>query len=377
MKIVFTGGGSGGHFYPIIAVAEEVLKIAEEKNLLEPRLYYIADSPYDARLLYEKGIEFRQTPAGKMRTYFSGANFLDTIKTTVGIMKAIPQLFSIYPDVVFSKGGYVSVPTVFAARLLRIPVMIHDSDAVPGRANLWAAKFAARIAVSYPSAAEQFPYPDKIAYTGNPVRAELMRPARHGAHEFLNLSPDIPTIFVIGGSQGAQAINNAILEALPTLVNDFQIIHQVGNNNFDEVSHIAAVALDNSPYATRYKPFGYLNDLAMKMAAGAADIVVSRAGSGSIFEIAEWEKPAILIPIPEDVSRDQRANAFAYARSGGAIVIEQANLTPHLIASEIRRVVGDAATRQRMAEGAQKFKRPDAARVIAEELLSLVVAHEQ
>lgn len=376
MKIVFTGGATGGHFYPVIAVAEEVLKIAQEKNLLEPKLYYIATTPYDERLLYEKGIEFRQAPAGKVRNYFSLANFFDIFVTSFGILKAIPQLFSIYPDVVFSKGGYVSVPTVFAARLLRIPVMIHESDSVPGRANLWAAKFAARVAVSYPTAAELFPHPDRVAYTGNPVRQELMNPARHGAHEFLNLSPDIPTVLVLGGSQGAQSINDVILKALPTLVSEFQIIHQAGPKNIEEVERIAAIALENSPYASRYKPFAYLNTLAMKMAAGACDIVVSRSGS-TIFEIAEWEKPAILIPIPEDVSHDQRSNAFAYARAGGAVVIEQANLTPHLLESEIRRILTDKSVQAKMAEGANRFKRPNAARIIAEELLSLVLEHEQ
>lgn len=376
MKIVFTGGGSGGHFYPIIAVAEEVVRIAGEKNLIVPQLYYIARDPFDERLLYENDIEFRQTPAGKIRLGGGVLNFFSGITTGVGVLKAVPQLFKIYPDVVFSKGGYESVPTVYAARLLRIPVMIHDSDAVPGRANLWASKFAARVAVSYPQAAEYFPKPEEVVYTGNPVRKELMKVARHGAHEFLGLSPELPTVVVLGGSQGATTLNDAVLKALPTLVEQFQVIHQTGARNHTEVEEIAKIALEKSAFGMRYKPFPYLNDLAMKMAAGAADVIISRAGSGAIFEIAEWEKPAILIPIPEDVSRDQHTNAFAYARSGGAIVIEQQNLTPHLLVSEIQRIIGDRAVQEKMAEGARSFKKPDAARMIAEELLELGLEHE-
>ena len=156
MKIVFTGGGTGGHFYPIIAVAEEINKIAKEEKLLEPELFYIAPDPYDKRALYENNITFKKSPAGKMRRYFSFWNFLDIFKTAFGVIKSTFQIFSIYPDVVFSKGGYASFPTVFASKILRIPVIIHESDAVPGRANLWAGKFARKVAVSYPEAVSYF-----------------------------------------------------------------------------------------------------------------------------------------------------------------------------------------------------------------------------
>lgn len=377
MKIVFTGGGSGGHFYPIIAIAEQIAEVAAERNLLPPQLFYIAGEPFDEKMLYENDIQFFPAPAGKMRVDNSPLNFLSGIQTAIGTLKTLPKLFSIYPDVVFSKGGYESVPTLFAARIWRIPVMIHDSDAVPGRANLWASKFAERIAVSYPQAAEYFPKPEEAVYTGNPVRKELMKVARHGAHEFLGLSPELPTVLIIGGSQGATTLNDAILKSLSELVEHFQIIHQTGEKNLAEVKSVAAIALEKSQYGLRYKPFGYLNDLAMKMAAGAADLIISRAGSGAIFEISEWEKPSILIPIPEEVSRDQRTNAFAYARSGGAIVIEQQNLTPHLLVSEINRIIGNKSVREQMAEGARHFKKPDAARVIAEELIALALEHER
>jgi UDP-N-acetylglucosamine--N-acetylmuramyl-(pentapeptide) pyrophosphoryl-undecaprenol N-acetylglucosamine transferase len=183
-------------------------------------------------------------------------------------------------------------------------------------------------------------------------------------------------VLILGGSQGAQAINDVILEALPLLLEKFQVIHQTGEANIEAIRTITDVILENNSYVNRYRPFGYLNDLALRMSAGAADVIVSRSGAGAIFEIATWRKPAILIPIPEDVSRDQRQNAYAYARTGAAVVIEQENLTPHVIVSEISRVVEHLELQEAMRASAEKFHVPDAARKIAEEIVALCLKHE-
>ncbi len=379
MKIVFTGGGTGGHFYPIIAVAQQIKEIVKERKLLEPDLYFIAPDPFDERVLFEEGITFKQSPSGKMRRYFSLKNFFDLFKTGIGVIKSIFQIYAIYPDVIFSKGGYGSIPTLFAARVFGIPVVIHESDLIPGRATLYASSFAKRIAISYEETIDQLPSlaKDKIAYTGNPVRKELATPARDGAKEFLSLEENVPVILVLGGSLGAQAINDTVLQALPDLVTKYQVIHQTGPNNIKVVQETAKVILEKNPMRHRYKPFEYLNALAMRMAAGSADLVISRAGSGAIAEVSLWQKPAILVPIPEDVSRDQRTNAFAYARVGGAIVVEQANLTPHLLVSEIDRLFANPKQRTDMTEAAKKFARPDAAKLIAEAVLDVALEHEK
>jgi UDP-N-acetylglucosamine--N-acetylmuramyl-(pentapeptide) pyrophosphoryl-undecaprenol N-acetylglucosamine transferase len=376
MKIIFTGGGTGGHFYPIIAVAEAIHDVSKERKLIEPDLYYIAPAPYDSRLLYENGIIFKKSPAGKMRRYFSVWNIIDIFKTGFGVMKSVLQMFFIYPDVVFSKGGYASFPAVFAAKLFRIPVIAHESDAKPGRANLWAAKFARKIAISYQQTAGYFKRED-VDLTGNPVRKELYTLAREGAHEFLKLDSSIPTVLIIGGSQGAQSINDTVIDSLPMLVEKYQIIHQTGQKNIEEVKSTADVALGESSHKSRYKPFGYLNTLAMRMAGGAADLVISRAGSGSIFEIAVWGLPSILIPIPKDISHDQHDNAFAYARSGAAVVIEQKNFTPHLLIGEIERLMTDSVLRDKMKKEAKEFAKPDAARKIAEAIIDIALKHEE
>lgn len=373
MKILLTGGGTGGHFYPIIAVAESIRKIVKEDKLLEASLYYMAPSEYDPRMLFENGIIFEKCYAGKMRRYFSLRNISDAIKTAVGILKAIVTVWRIYPDVVFGKGGYVSVPALFAARLLRIPVVIHESDSHPGRANLWAAKFAQKIAVSYKEAAKYFPE-DKVAFTGNPVRKEIMEPIREGAREFLDLDDDIPLILILGGSQGSQRINEVIIDILPEIVKKYYVIHQTGKDNIEEMTNTANVILSKSIYRNRYKPFAYLNNLSLRMAAGQASLIISRAGS-QIFEIALWKVPAIIIPIPEEISHDQKSNAFAYAASGACSVIEEMNLSPHVLSSEIDRIITHTEVAAAMRRGAVNFSQKNASDTIARELIRIALTH--
>ncbi len=323
MKILFTGGGSGGHFYPIVAVAEAVNDLSRDRKLLDPQLYYAAPEPYDPETLLANNITFVQTSAGKVRNYFSILNFFDVFKTGWGIVRSSLRIFFLYPDVIFSTGGYASFPTLLAGKLFGIPSVILNCDASPGRVNRWASTFAQKIAVAFAEGAEGFPK-DKIAHTGNPVRKAALIPARDGAFEYLHLNREIPVILVTGGSQGSVTINEAVLAALPRLLDKYQVIHQTGEANIKEVEGRGKVVMGDNPKLERYKPFGYLNDLATRMAAGAATLVVSRAGAGNIFEIAAWGIPSILIPIPEPTSHDQTKNAFAFARAGACAVPSQA-----------------------------------------------------
>lgn len=379
MKIVFTGGGTGGHFYPIIAVAEAVREVVKERKLLEPELYFFAPKPFDERALYENGITFISTPSGKLRKYFAIANAIDMVKLGWGVVQTWFELYRLFPDVIFSKGGYGSMPTLIVARSLGIPVFVHDSDAVPGQATLFGAKFAKKIAISYEEAFEEFPQSlrSKIALTGNPVRRDVREPAREGSKEFLGLEEGTPTILILGGSLGAEKINNTVLEALPQLVESYQIVHQTGRDHIRSVADTSRVILENNPRRYRYKTYDYLSPLALKMAAGAADVVISRAGSGSIAEVASWKKPSILIPIPESVSRDQRSNAFAYARAGGAVVLEQQNLVPNLLVSELARLFKDPKVMKDMSKAAGEFTKGDAAHVLASALVDTALEHEK
>jgi UDP-N-acetylglucosamine--N-acetylmuramyl-(pentapeptide) pyrophosphoryl-undecaprenol N-acetylglucosamine transferase len=376
MKILFTGGGTGGHFYPIIAVAQAINKIVDERKLVDVELYYMSDSPYDSNVLFENGIKFKKAEAGKMRTYHSILNFFDIFKTAFGVSKAVVKMFSLYPDVIFGKGGYASFPALLAARLFGIPVVLHSSDSVPGRVERWAGKFAVRVAISFPEAAQYFPK-DKVALLGVPVRKELLMPISAGAREYLKLEPDVPVIFVVGGSQGSMLINDILLDILPHLVEKYQIIHQVGKKNFKDVQGRAEIVLQNSVFKNRYRPFDYLNEASLRMIAGVAELAVSRAGATSIFELATWGMPAIIIPISDSQGDHQRKNAFSYAHSGGAVVIEEKNLSPHVLQSEIDRLMSDRGERENMQKNAKSFARPDAAEKIADEIITIALEHER
>lgn len=375
MKIILTGGGTGGHFYPLIAVAEQITAVAEEKKIVKPDLYFFAPAPYSDSTLLENDITFVKIDSGKIRRYFSIQNISGMFTTLMGSLKAVWHMFRIYPDVVFGKGAYGSFPALLAARILRIPVVIHESDSKPGRVNAWAGKFAKYVAISYPDAEKYFPK-GKVAWTGNPLRKAIMEPIKEGAHQEFGLEEGVPVILVVGGSQGAVIINDALLDTLNLLLDDYQIIHQAGPKNFENVKNQAEVTLEGNPHRKRYKPYAYLSEDMMRKAAGAADLVISRAGS-TIFEIAVWGLPSIIIPIPERISHDQRLNAYNYMHSGACSVIEEENLRPEIISAEVNHIMKHEDTKLRMIQGAQSFARKDAARVIAEALIDIGLSHEK
>ncbi|OHB10323.1 MAG: hypothetical protein A3G05_00270 [Candidatus Zambryskibacteria bacterium RIFCSPLOWO2_12_FULL_45_14] len=378
MRILFTGGGSGGHFYPIISIAEELNDIAKEKRLIELELFYMSPTPYNPGILYEHGITYKKNTAGKLRRNPGLLsllnNFFDLFKMGWGVLTALYQVYKLYPDVIFGKGGYASFPALVAARILQIPVVIHESDTIPGRVNLWAGKWAYQVAVSYREAASFFPT-GKVAYTGQPIRKDIALPITSGAREFLKIEESMPVVLVLGGSQGAQKINDVVLEGLKDLVEKYVVIHQTGKNNVEEAKVTSEAVLFESSHKDRYKAFDYLDTLALRMAAGVARVVVSRAGS-TIFEIAAWGVPSIIIPINEKVSRDQHSNAFAYARAGGCEVIEEDNLTVNILASEIERLTTNEVEIEKMKAAAKAFYKPNAARLVAEEILKIALSHE-
>jgi UDP-N-acetylglucosamine--N-acetylmuramyl-(pentapeptide) pyrophosphoryl-undecaprenol N-acetylglucosamine transferase len=374
MKIILAGGGSGGHFYPLIAITQGIRDVVKERSLLQVKVYYLAPSPYNAGVLFDNEIEFVKIHAGKMRRYFSIQNFFDVISTAYGFVETFFKVFSIFPDVVVSKGGFMSLPVVFAAHILKIPIIIHESDSVPGRANIKAGKYATKIAVSFPEAAEFFPK-DKVAWIGNPLRKEILTPVKAGAHEYLKLEELAPVIVIMGGSLGAKKINDTVLDSLLELLPKYQIIHQTGKLNFKEVESTANIILENNQFKNRYHPYDYLNELSLRMIGGVADIIVSRGGS-TLFEIASWGVPSIIIPVVDSNGDHQRKNAYNYARSGAAIVIEENNLTPEILAVEIKDVLESSDKIAKMKSGALSFAKTDAAYIIAKEAVDIGLSHE-
>lgn len=376
MKIIFTGGGSGGHFYPIIAIAQEIRNIIKKEKLLEPQMYFLSPTPYSKGELYDHNITYKHIYAGKKRLYPSALNIIDSIKTVIGIIKAVWTVFWIFPDVIFSKGGYGSFPVVVAAKILGIPLIIHESDSIPGRVNAWAGKFADKIAVSYADAGQYFPRKEIIAWTGNPVREEIRQKATEGGYEFLDLDPSLKTILILGGSQGAKRINDAIIDILPTVLQKYQVIHQTGTAHLTEIQELVNVAIPEPHLQARYKAFPYLNNVAMRVSAGIANLIITRAGS-TLFEVANWEIPAIVVPITDSNGDHQRKNAYAYARSGAGVVIEENNLTTTVLMQEIDRILEDSLVIDMMVEGAKQFAKPDAAKTLAQAIMDTILKNEK
>jgi len=370
MRIVFTGGGTGGHFYPLIAIAES---IRENALSSQAELYYIGPEPYDKTSLDSQNIQFVSCPSGKMRRYFSFKNFTDFFKVIFGFFVALFKLFWIYPDVIMSKGGYTSVPVVLASWFLRIPVVVHESDVHPGRSNKIGGIVAQYIAISYPDTIEDFPK-EKTALTGIPFRS-ILKTTTEDPLTKLGVDPSLPLILVLGGSSGAERVNNLILESLDELLPKYTIIHQTGKEHYKTVVDSATELITNENIRSRYIPTAFLDPEKMNLALDGASLIISRAGSGTIFEIALHGTPSILIPIPEKISHDQRTNAYTYARATGAVVLEEGNLRDDLLAAEVNRIMGDQEIYSKMSEGARSFTPTDAAEKISDILRQITADH--
>lgn len=371
MRIVCTGGGTGGHFFPILAVLRELKKIAEEDRILDIELFYFGPEWYAPDAMRQDEIVFSHISSGKIRNYFSFRNFVDLFKVAFGILEALVKMFRVMPDVVFAKGGYGSFPTLFVAWLYRIPVIIHESDAVPGRVNRWAGRWAKRIAISFPEASPYFPK-ERTAITGTPVRKRILGGNREQAREALGVFSNRPVILVMGGSQGSRTINRVVLQILKPLTDEFEIVHQAGPGEFEDVRLEASTILKDAGGGF-YHPFPFLDEDKLKGAYALAELIVSRAGATSIFEFAALAKPSIVIPLKTAAEDHQKKNAVDYGGHGAAIVIGEENLTPSVLWNEIQKLMADPARRAAMAEAARSFARLDAAELLAREILALGV----
>lgn len=361
MNILFTGGGTGGHIVPIIALAREIRRAGEKDSV---RFSYMGPKDEFAEVFFEQeGIAITTIFAGKFRRYTGLAPILLTILgvlflTPVGVFQSFVKIFFLSPDLVFSKGGYGALPSTIAAWLLRVPIFLHESDVVPGMANRIAALFARRIFVSFKGT--QYFSKKKMEVVGNPVRKELLTGNKKDAVYLFRLAGGKPLLAVLGGSQGSARLNDMLLQIIDALLHDFEIVHQTGEKNFKQVSKEAKVVIskDREKY---YHPVPFLKETELRHLYAAADFIINRAGSGSIFEIAALKKPSILIPLPEAAQNHQAQNAYEYARNGAAIVLEEANLTPHFFLEKLKYLFANPKELDTMRAAAGRFARPKAA----------------
>jgi len=364
MKIVFTGGGTAGHIFPIVAMVREMKKIHPDQDL---RLFYLGPKDeYSLAMLAQEGVKVKKILSGKLRRYFSFKNFLDFFKIPIGILQSLFWLFFLAPNVIFSKGGYGSFPTVLVARILRIPIFLHESDTVPGLVSKITTKWALEIFTSFEKT-EYFPK-EKIICVGNPIRTELLQGKKEEAKRIFKLSGDKPLILILGGSQGARRINDMILEILPELLASFEIVHQTGKRNYRQIK-AEGEAIVRENLKKYYHPFPFLNESELKHAFRTCDFIVSRAGAGVLFEIAAVRKPAILIPLSKSAQNHQVKNAYYFAKKGGGEVIEEENLKPHFFLERLKYFFSRPDILQQMRENSGNFARPKAARIITTYLL--------
>ncbi len=365
MKIVLTGGGTGGHVIPLIAVARKI----KEKNSDAEFMFFGPEGKFEKKFMEAEGIAIKHIISGKMRRYFSILNFVDFFKIPIGVVQALWSLLWFMPDAIFSKGGCATLPVVIAGWVYRIPILIHESDANPGMANSILAKFSTRVAISYPSAENYFPA-EQVVITGSPLRDDINQGDKENARKFFSLTESKKTIFVWGGSQGAKPINDKILEILPELLRKYQVVHQVGEKNFEEVVKRAGeLGIKNGREG--YYALSFIGE-ELKDILAVSDLVISRAGSSSISEIAANSKPAIIIPIDKSANNHQRMNAYSIAKIGGCVVLEENNLGEHMLLAKIDEIMNNEEIRNKLSTNIKAFYHPDAASRIADGIVGMI-----
>lgn len=317
-KIVLTGGGTAGHVTPNIALLPALQEAGYEIT------YMGSYDGIEKRLIGDFDIPYVGISTGKLRRYLDPRNFTDPFRVAKGFLQAKRFLKEYRPDVLFSKGGFVSVPVVRAAASLHIPCIIHESDMTPGLANKLCISAAKRVCCNFPETMKLLPE-NKAVLTGSPIRAELSRGNKLAGLDMCGFSANTPVIMVIGGSLGAANVNKAVRDALPKLLEDFQVVHLCGKDKLDNL-------LLNTP---GYKQFEYIK-AELKDLFAMADVVISRAGANAICELLALKKPNILIPLPAASSRgDQILNAQSFESQGFSMVINEDDLTTELLVDKV------------------------------------------
>lgn len=343
-RIVLTGGGTAGHVTPNIALLPKLQEKGYEIN------YIGSYDGIEKRLIESYQIPYYGISSGKLRRYFDVKNFTDPFKVLKGYGQAVRILKKLKPNIVFSKGGFVSVPVVLAAKLCRIPVIIHESDITPGLANKLAIPSATKVCCNFPETLQYLPK-GKAILTGSPIREELRKGDRSKALDFCGFTDKKPVMLVIGGSIGSVFINQVVRESLEELLKEYQIIHLCGKGNLDS-------ALDRTAGYVQYE---YIKD-ELKDLFALADIVVSRAGANAICELLALHKPNILIPLSASASRgDQILNARSFEKQGFSYVMEEESLTKESLIKAVKKVY---AQRDKYRKAMEKSNQMDSVSTI-------------
>lgn len=366
LRIIIAGGGTGGHVLPAIAVVEE---LRQRQIAFEP-LWIGGSKGVEREEAAKAGIPFRAVPVGKLRRYLDLRTASDALRIPAGVVRSWTIVRAFHPDVIFSTGGFVSVPTVVAGAR-RAPVLTHEQTAILGLATRINLRFAHELAVSWDQTAQLTTRRPSIV-TGNPVRASLFGGDRARGLARFGFDVALPTLYVTGGARGAQAVNQRIAALLPDLFDHCQVVHQTGpsamNGDVDRLR--AARASWPTVRQDRYHVTEYIGE-ELRDVYAMADLVVGRAGAGTVAELAALGKPSLLIPLPQSGGGEQDVNANLMRLAGAAIVLAQPQATPERLKLEILGLLANPAELGRMAAAAGRIGKVDAASRLADELLRL------
>ncbi|HSX25206.1 MAG TPA: UDP-N-acetylglucosamine--N-acetylmuramyl-(pentapeptide) pyrophosphoryl-undecaprenol N-acetylglucosamine transferase [Candidatus Andersenbacteria bacterium] len=382
MRIVFTGGGTGGHIMPFESIIEAVrIQYTEKKSLLpaftdpeELSLFFLGVVTPEGKEFFDRyQVATYDIPSGKVRRYISFLTITDILfQLPLGIIIALIRMWIIMPDVVVSKGGYGSIPTTVAAILYRIPILLHESDVTPGASNEFMMRFASAITLGFAVSREYLSqYSKKLFVTGTPTRTLISKDRKKDSKTSFGFPESEHVVLVMGGSQGAQQINDALIGSLPTLINDMAIIHITGEAHHAAMEKIAGEFLATSSRKTMYKSFPSLQGADMARALMAADSAVTRAGASSLAEIARLRIPSLIIPLASAANDHQRKNALAFEAAGAALVLDPNNVTTHLLSQGIERLISDQQLRTAIVKNIEALDFPHAALDIATLALEL------
>jgi UDP-N-acetylglucosamine--N-acetylmuramyl-(pentapeptide) pyrophosphoryl-undecaprenol N-acetylglucosamine transferase len=360
LKVVLTGGGTGGHIYPALAVAE-----AARRLRLEAEIRYVGGrTGMEAEIVPPTGLPFVGLTTKKLHRLLSPGTVGVLLALWKGYREALAFLRSFRPDVVIGTGGYVAAAAALAAQRLRVPTVILAPDAIPGRTNRLLARRAARICVMFEETRTAFPS-GTTALTGLPIRADIVSPqSKEEARQTFGLKPGVFTVLVTGGSQGAQRLNEIVADMLNLPVPAIQILHQTGPRNYETM--VERARRQEGEGAVSYFPCAYFDSEKMPLAYRAADILVCRSGVSTLAELTANGLPALMVPLPTAYADHQTYNARAIERGGGGIVLPQAALTPESLAQQIEALRDEPARRAQMAEASKALGRPDAADRVVE-----------
>lgn len=327
-RIIMTGGGTAGHVTPNIALIEVLQREGWQID------YVGSADGVEKTMITAINIPYHAVSSGKLRRYFSWRNFFDPFRILWGVVQAYCLMRKLKPDVVFSKGGFVAFPVVVGARLNRIPIIAHESDMSPGLANRLSFPFVNKICVTFAAAKKHFKQQEKVAVTGTPIRQQLFNGKKANGLARCGFNDEKPCLLVVGGSQGANVMNTCVRQALDKLCQQFQVIHLCGKGKVD---HSLATRVG-------YRQFEYANEELADLFA-ASELVVSRSGANSLYEILALAKPHVLIPLSQKVSRgDQVQNARYFQQQGISVVVNEEALTPETLLAAIDEVIANRAT---------------------------------